>query len=74
MPAACGRTNASSAASLASLTPAQQIANSRAIRSSVGASLIWDSPFGPLRLYYAFPIAKQPYDVTQRLNFTAGAF
>ena len=67
-------TNASSAASLASLSPAQQIANSRAIRASVGASLIWDSPFGPLRVDYAYPIAKQSFDVTQRLNFSAGAF
>ena len=67
-------TNASGAASLASLSPSQQIANSRAIRSSVGASLIWDSPFGALRVDYAYPIAKQPYDVTQRLKFTAGGF
>ena len=59
---------------LASLSPAQQIANSRAIRASVGASLIWNSPFGPLRVDYAYPIAKQSFDVTQRLNFSAGAF
>jgi len=67
-------TNASSAASLASLSPSQQIANSRAIRASVGGSLIWDSPFGALRVDYAYPVAKQSYDVTQRLNFSAGAF
>jgi outer membrane protein insertion porin family len=66
-------TSASSAASLASLS-GTQIANTQAIRASVGASLIWDSPFGPLRVDYAYPIAKQSYDVTQRLNFTAGAF
>ena len=28
------------------------------IRSSVGAGLIWNSPFGPLRFDYAFPITK----------------
>jgi len=67
-------TGASSVPHLAALSPSQQIANSRAIRASIGTSLIWDSPFGPLRLDYAFPVAKQPYDVTQRLNFTAGAF
>ncbi|MFZ0777279.1 MAG: outer membrane protein assembly factor BamA [Xanthobacteraceae bacterium] len=68
-------TNASSVSSMAtSLSPSQQIANSRAVRSSVGASLIWDSPFGAMRVDYAYPIAKQPYDVTQRLNFTAGGF
>ena len=68
-------TGASSVSSLAtSLSPSQQIANSRAVRSSVGASLIWNSMFGPLRVDYAYPVAKQPYDVTQRLNFSAGAF
>jgi outer membrane protein insertion porin family len=68
-------TSASSAASLASsLSPSQQIANSRAIRASVGAGLIWDSPFGALRVDYAYPVAKQNYDVTQRLNFSAGTF
>jgi outer membrane protein insertion porin family len=68
-------TNASSVSSFAStLTPAQQIANSQAIRSSIGASLIWDSMFGPIRVDYAYPIAKQPYDVTQRFQFSAGGF
>ncbi|MGB6537147.1 MAG: outer membrane protein assembly factor BamA [Xanthobacteraceae bacterium] len=63
-----------SATSLAALSPSQQIANSRALRASIGTALIWDSPFGALQVDYAYPIAKQPYDVTQRLNFTAGAF
>ncbi len=68
-------TNASSVSTLASsLSPAQQIANSHAVRASVGASLIWDSMFGPIRVDYAYPVAKQNYDVVQRLNFTAGGF
>jgi outer membrane protein insertion porin family len=67
-------TNASSVSQLASLSPSQQIANSRALRASVGASLIWNSPFGALRVDYAYPVAKQPYDSVQRLNFTAGGF
>jgi len=62
------------ASSLASLSPSQQIANSRALRASIGTGLVWNSPFGPLQVDYAYPIAKQPYDVTQRLYFTAGAF
>jgi outer membrane protein insertion porin family len=65
---------ASSVSNLNALSPSQQIANSRALRASAGASLIWDSPFGPLRVDYAYPFAKQPYDVTQRLQFTAGAW
>jgi outer membrane protein insertion porin family len=36
--------------------------------------LIWDSPLGALRVDYAYPVAKQSYDVSQRLNFSAGAF
>ena len=28
------------------------------VRSSVGAGLIWNSPFGPLRFDYAFPLTK----------------
>jgi outer membrane protein insertion porin family len=68
-------TNASTVPGLAgSLSPAQQIANSRALRSSVGVSLIWDSMFGPIRVDYAYPVAKQSYDVTQRFQFHAGAF
>jgi outer membrane protein insertion porin family len=66
--------NASSVSSLASLSPSQQIANSRALRASVGASLVWDSMFGPIRVNYAYPIAKQPFDVTQRFSFSAGGF
>jgi outer membrane protein insertion porin family len=66
--------NASSVSSLSSLSPSQQIANSRALRASVGTSLIWDSMFGPIRVNYAYPIAKQPYDVTQRFSFSAGGF
>ena len=68
-------TNASTVPGLAtSLSPAQQIANSQALRASIGASLIWDSMFGPIRIDYAYPIAKQSYDVTQRFQFHAGAF
>ena len=68
-------TNGSTVPGLASsLSPAQQIANSQALRASVGASLIWDSMFGPIRIDYAYPIAKQSYDVTQRFQFHAGAF
>jgi outer membrane protein insertion porin family len=48
--------------------------DSRTIRSSVGASLIWDSPFGTLHVDYALPTSKTNYDVTQRLNFGAGPF
>ena len=44
-------TSGSSVSNLASLSPSQQIANSSALRASVGASLIWGSPFGACLLY-----------------------
>ena len=62
------------ASSLASLSPSQQIANSSALRASAGVGLVWDSPFGAMQVDYAYPIAKEPYDVTQRLSFSAGGF
>ena len=39
------------------------------IRSAAGASIIWDSPFGPLRFDYAIPIKKLPTDRVQHINF-----
>eukprot|EP01037_Dinobryon_pediforme_P011658 gene11658-biopygen7097 len=38
------------------------------IRSSVGASLIWASPLGPIRFDYAFVLTKAQYDVQLRLK------
>jgi outer membrane protein insertion porin family len=51
---------------------AMQYADSAAPRVAVGASLIWDSPFGPLRFDLAYPILKQPYDRTQFFQFGGG--
>ncbi|HXX09049.1 MAG TPA: outer membrane protein assembly factor BamA [Pseudolabrys sp.] len=56
------------------LSQSLQVNNSRAVRSAVGAGLIWDSILGPLRVDYAYPITKGPYDVTQRLHFGFGMF
>jgi outer membrane protein insertion porin family len=46
--------------------------NSMTIRSSVGAGIIWDSPFGPIRVDYAFPLTKDPNDRVQELRFSGG--
>ena len=43
------------------------------IRSSVGASLIWASPLGPIRFDYAFVLSKADYDVKQAFRFSGGA-
>jgi len=41
-------------------------------RVAAGASLIWNSPFGPLRFDFAYPIMKQWYDRTQYFQFGGG--
>ena len=49
-----------------------QYADNPFVRSSVGASIIWDSPFGPLRFDFAYPISKASYDRTQFFAFGGG--
>jgi outer membrane protein insertion porin family len=49
-----------------------QYVDDNAVRMSVGASLIWDSPFGPIRFDFAYPILKQSYDRTQFFAFGGG--
>jgi outer membrane protein insertion porin family len=51
---------------------AMQFADDDSVRASVGASLIWESPFGPLRFDFAYPILKQGYDRTQWFRFGGG--
>jgi outer membrane protein insertion porin family len=46
--------------------------NAMHVRSSVGVGLLWESPFGPLRFDYAFPLSSQPYDRIQRFRFGGG--
>jgi outer membrane protein insertion porin family len=41
-------------------------------RLSVGAGIVWQSPFGPLRLDYSIPVMKANYDVTQNWRFSIG--
>jgi outer membrane protein insertion porin family len=49
--------------------PANVSNDALAFRSSVGASLIWASPFGPLRVDYAVPVMKEAHDKVQNFNF-----
>jgi outer membrane protein insertion porin family len=42
------------------------------VRASVGAGLIWNSPFGPLRFDYAYPVLKTGYDRVQQFRFSGG--
>ena len=54
-------------------TPPCPVDNAMHVRSSVGVGLIWDSPFGPLRFDYAFPLSKESYDRVQQFRFGGGA-
>jgi outer membrane protein insertion porin family len=47
------------------------LADSSAIRSSVGASLMWASPVGPIRMDFAKVLSKQTYDEEQFFRFGA---
>jgi len=42
------------------------------IRASVGVSLIWSSPMGPIRFDFAKAVLKNRWDQTQIFNFTGG--
>ena len=40
------------------------------LRSSIGASIFWDTPIGPLRFNFAKALKKQTYDKEQRFDLT----
>jgi outer membrane protein insertion porin family len=45
------------------------VQNSAIIRASAGASLVWDSPVGPLSADFSGIVSKAPYDKTQTFGF-----
>ncbi len=47
------------------------LADDNIIRSSVGGSLMWNSPVGPLRMDFAEVLSKASYDQTQFFRFGA---
>jgi outer membrane protein insertion porin family len=48
------------------------VLDSTGLRASIGAGLIWQSPFGPLRFEYAFPLLKKSFDETEKFRFSIG--
>jgi outer membrane protein insertion porin family len=54
---------------LPSLSSNKGDVNDNAMRASVGASIIWNSPFGPLRFDYAEPVMSQKYDKIRQFSF-----
>ena len=43
-----------------------------AFRLSIGAGVVWSSPFGPLRFEAAYPLLKADYDKTEWFRFSVG--
>ncbi|HTX49818.1 MAG TPA: BamA/TamA family outer membrane protein, partial [Caulobacteraceae bacterium] len=50
--------------------PLPTVRDDLGLRASVGVSVFWKSPLGPLRFDIAEPVAKEPYDVTQIFRFS----
>ena len=46
--------------------------DSMGLRASIGAGIIWQSPFGPLRFEAAYPILKQKADEKEIFRFSIG--
>jgi outer membrane protein insertion porin family len=53
-------------------SPPCPLDNAMHVRTAAGVGLIWDSPFGPLRFDYSFPITKESYDRVQQFRFGGG--
>lgn len=47
-------------------------AEDNTIRSSIGTGILWQSPIGPIRLDFAWPVTKGKYDQTQVFRFVGG--
>ncbi len=46
------------------------IVDELSIRSVAGASIFWESPFGPIRFDFTKPLQKYPYDERKSFQFT----
>lgn len=49
-----------------------EVFDTPAFRLSVGAGVIWQSPFGPLRVDVAYPLIKADYDEEELFRFSVG--
>ncbi len=56
----------------ASDTASGIINDDSSIRSSVGGSILWNSPLGPLRADFAYVLTKEDYDQEQFFRFGGG--
>ncbi len=46
--------------------------DSKKLRASIGAGILWDSPFGPMRVDVAYPLSKTSYEPTELVRFGVG--
>ncbi len=61
------------AGSLTSIdTSATNYYDDNSLRLTTGAGVLWQSPFGPIRLDYSFAILKESYDKTETFSFNVG--
>ena len=51
-------------------TTTDTVRDDLALRASVGVSVFWTSPLGPLRLDFSQILAKQSYDRTEAFRFS----
>ncbi|HEY1752370.1 MAG TPA: outer membrane protein assembly factor BamA [Caulobacteraceae bacterium] len=51
-------------------SPLPNVRDDLGLRAAVGIDVRWKSPLGPLRFDLAYPVAKEPYDVTQVFRFS----
>ena len=49
-----------------------EVVDENSIRASVGVGLSWRSPFGPVRVDLAAPVAKEDFDETESFRFNFG--
>lgn len=48
----------------------QTVRDGLALRASTGLSVFWESPFGPVRFDFSYPLAKTEYDRTETFRFS----
>ena len=48
------------------------ISDDNSFRASAGVGASWDSPLGPIRVNFAWPIVSEDYDQEQVFNFAFG--
>ncbi len=48
------------------------VVDTGSIRSAAGVGFIWDSPFGPVRVNWAYPLTQETYDETEAISLSFG--